>query len=143
MNDPSASELKAIDAYPEAKAGQLRAVIWVPETDRVHEANLMVQVRFGLLHPVDGVNRYNVTAALNHAVVDGWGYGFYLLDEAAVIGQTRMASKHQNSKPETVWSTPEILRYNSRLPLVFYTPSAVEMGYRILGIASHCSKYNS
>lgn len=120
-----ADELKA---YPEAAAGQTRHVITLPPTQNEDELN--VEIIVGQTKTVD-CNRHSLGGELSERVVDGWGYNYYIVPQITAGASTMMGCP-PNSERETFVTLPgqTIVRYNSKLPLVVYTPENAEVRYR-------------
>jgi ecotin len=70
--------------------------------------------------------------------LEGWGYPFYRLEKVTGPVSTLMACPDGKHKQDFV---PVVgdgfkLRYNSKLPIVLYVPSDVEVRYRIWSASS-------
>ncbi len=118
-----------LQAFPAAVAGQTRHVIQLPalaDEDR-HKVELIV----GRTQSVD-CNRHMFGGALQERTADGWGYTYYVLDSLGQGVSTLMGCPPGSERTAFVRSSDETLvRYNSRLPLVVYTPEDVELRYRV------------
>ena len=117
--------------YPAAEPGYGRLVFRVPE--REDEANHQVEIMVGKTLMVD-CNRTMFTGNLEQRVAEGWGYPYYLLENASGPASTMMACPPGDAKTEAfVLVTGEGFkqRYNSKLPVVVYVPEGFEVRYRI------------
>ena len=124
-----ARELKA---FPPAGEGMTRFVITLPPQD--DEDLLKVQLLIGKTVKLDLQNRYFFGGRLETETIQGWGYDRYVLKSLGSMAGTLMAVDPNAPKIErfiTLGGEPELLRYNSRLPLVVYVPEGVEVRYRI------------
>jgi ecotin len=124
-----ARELKA---FPPAGEGMNRYVITLPEAP--DEDLLKVQLLIGKTVKLDAHNRYFFGGKLERETIEGWGYDRYLVKSLGPMGGTLMAVDPNEPKVDrfiTLAGEPELLRYNSRLPLVVYVPEGVEVHYRI------------
>lgn len=124
-----ARELKA---FPAAGEGMSRFVIILPpERD---EELLKVQLLIGKTVKLDAQNRYFFGGRIESETIPGWGYERYVLKSLGLMAGTLMAVDPNEPKVGrfiTLAGEPELLRYNSRLPLVVYVPDGVEVRYRI------------
>jgi ecotin len=124
-----ARELKP---FPPAGEGMNRYVITLPEAP--DEDLLKVQLLIGKTVKLDAHNRYFFGGKLERETIEGWGYDRYLVKSLGPMGGTLMAVDPNEPKVDrfiTLAGEPELLRYNSRLPLVVYVPEGVEVHYRI------------
>ncbi|MDO6758802.1 serine protease inhibitor ecotin [Tamlana sp. 2_MG-2023] len=117
-----------ISMYPEASDNQLRHIINLPKTD--DDFGYKVEIYAGKMAEVD-CNQSSLSASFTKETVSGWGYSYYNLDtNGQVISTRRMCP--DNSKHQAFVQTPgEIIRYNSKLPIVIYTPKGYEVRYKI------------
>lgn len=116
-------------AFPAPQRGQLRHVIRLqPERD---ENALRVGVVVGRTMMVD-CNRQMLSSTLQERTAEGWGYSYFVVTQVGPAASTMMACPPNSRRRDFVRSADEpLLRYNSRLPLVIYAPSDVEVRYRI------------
>ena len=130
--DVSSNAFKELKAFPPAGEGTIRFVIMLPP--RKEEELLKVQLLVGKTVKLDPQNSYFLGGKLQTEKVPGWGYDRYVLKSLGPMAGTLMAVDPNEPKVErfiTLGGEPELLRYNSRLPLVFYLPDGVEVRYRI------------
>ena len=112
-NDAGAQPLEKVAPYPKAEKGMKRQVIQLtPEKD---ESTLKVELLIG-------------------QTLEGWGYDYYVFDKVTSPVSTMMACP--DGKKEKKFITAYLgddgmLRYNSKLPIVVYTPENVDVKYRI------------
>ncbi len=64
--------------------------------------------------------------------LQGWGYNYYEVESKGETAGTLMGCLDKKQTKKFVTLKPEIVRYNSKLPLVFYVPKDIEVRYRIL-----------
>jgi len=125
----SAAEHPELKAFPEAEAGQIRHVIVVSEKENEGEYN--VELLVGKTLMTDGVNIKRMGGTVEALPLKGWGYTFYVA-EPGPIASTRMAPMPGQEQVERFVSMPgKLIRYNSKLPIVIYTPEGCEVRYRI------------
>jgi ecotin len=80
----------------------------------------------------DGVNRYQLTGSLEPRNLEGWGYTYYTFTGPAQTISTLMAPPEGTPAVEAfVSAAPLLVRYNSRLPIVVYVPSGLQVRYRV------------
>jgi len=117
-----------LKAYPEAVAGQKRHVLILPA--EANEEELKVEIIVGQTKTID-CNSHVLGGQLDERVVEGWGYSYYAIDRITAGASTLMGCP-AGSEREAFVSLPQqtIVRYNSRLPVVIYTPDNSEVRYR-------------
>ena len=118
-----------LQAFPQAGPGQARRVIRLPaERD---ENRLKVGLIVGRTMWVD-CNRQVFSAKIDERTAEGWGYNYYVVTNVGPPASTMMACPTKARSQQFVRSAQEpLLRYNSRLPLVVFAPTDVEVRYRI------------
>ncbi len=69
--------------------------------------------------------------------MQGWGYTYYELGQVGPAVSTLMACPDDSRKQAfvQVGGEPQLVRYNSKLPLVIYAPADMEVRYRIWSAA--------
>jgi len=124
----SADDLKA---FPPAEEGMTRHVIRLAK--QKDETTFKVELIAGKTVRTDASNRYFFGGTLETETIPGWGFDRYILRKLGPMAGTLMAVDQGAPKVERFISVggETILRYNSRLPLVVYVPSGVEVRYRI------------
>ncbi len=126
---PAADNLKA---FPPAEAGMTRVVINLPP--QPDEDAFRVELIVGQTVKTDAVNHYFFSGALETETIEGWGYDRYILRKLGPMAGTLMAPEPGSPLVDrfvTVGGEPALRRYNSRLPLVVYVPTGVEVRYRV------------
>jgi ecotin len=125
-----------LNAFPAAETGMQRWVIWLaPQTD---EADWQVEIAVGRAQPTDGVNQVWLSNRLETRQLQGWGYDYFWLSGPPQTASTLMAAT-PGSKPITRWvhTQPVQTRYNSRLPIVVYSPTDTDVHYRFWRADQH------
>ena len=124
-NDANTQPLEKTAPYPKADKGMKRQVIQLaPEKD---ESTLKVELLIGQTLEVD-CNRHRLGGELESKTLEGWGYDYYVFDKVSSPVSTMMACP--DGKKEKKFITAYLgddgmVRYNSKLPIVVYTPENV------------------
>ncbi len=122
---------KNLAPYPVAEEGRVRHVILLEHKERGEEEDFRVELIVGRTMRTDGVNRMGMGGSFEEKTVEGWGYTYFEATPGPVRS-TRMAPMPGAPQVETfVHMPPKWVRYNSRLPIVVYTPPGMELRYRI------------
>ncbi|MNV20081.1 Ecotin precursor [compost metagenome] len=119
----------ALKAFPAAAAGQTRHVITLPAQS--DESALKVELILGKTQTVD-CNRQVFGGRLETRTAEGWGYDYYVLPALGSAASTLMGCPPGSERQAFVTTQEQpLIRYNSRLPVVVYAPSDVEVRYRV------------
>jgi len=121
-----------LKVFPPLDEGMVRYVINVPK--QRDEAAFKVELQVGKIVRTDAVNRHFFGGAIETKTIDGWGFDRHVLRELGALGGTLMApdpKAPQIDRFVTLRGDPQLLRYNSQLPLVVYVPKDVQVRYRI------------
>lgn len=128
---PSVQKLEDIAPYPVAKEGYSRFVINVPP--RSDENNVRIELIIGKNMQVD-CNQHRLGGTVKPVELEGWGYSYYVVDNIENNGiSTLMACPTTERKTEFVTLNHDLamFNYNSRLPIVVYAPSDLQVKYRL------------
>ncbi|KAH9600684.1 Proteinase inhibitor I11 [Trypanosoma melophagium] len=118
--------------YPKPTADQRRYVIYLEEHGVNEGSQYRLQLIPGRMAMVDGVNYYALSGNVEEKTIDGWGYPYYVV-KAGEMASTLMAPLG-DTKPVSQFvpiTDQPMIRYNSKLPVVVYTPKDMELRYRI------------
>jgi ecotin len=121
-----------LKAFPPAEAGMKRFVINLPQ--QKDESAYKVELIIGKTVKTDAVNHYFFGGTLEKETIQGWGFDRYILKKLGPMAGTLIGVDPNAPQIERFISTggePQLLRYNSRLPLVVYVPEGVEVRYRV------------
>jgi ecotin len=119
-------------AFPPPAKGQIRYILQLPELD--DESTSKVELIVGKTVLVDKKNQYFFGGQIQKETIEGWGFPRYIINEIGPMAGTLMAIDPNAPKVNRfipLGGEPYLIRYNSRLPIVVYTPEGVELRYRI------------
>lgn len=131
----STSVLHAADnmkAFVPAEEGMVRYVLQLPAKD--DESLFKVELIVGKTVLIDAENQYFFGGQIEKEQIAGWGFTQYKVNNLGPMGGTLMATDPDAPKVNrfiTLGGGPNLIRYNSRLPIVVYVPEDVEVRYRI------------
>lgn len=130
-SDANTQPLEKIAPYPKAEKGMKRQVIQL--TPQEDESTLKVELLIGQTLEVD-CNHHRPGGELASKTLEGWGYDYYVFDKVTSPVSTMMACPDGKKEQKFVTAylgDAGMARYNSKLPIVVYTPANVEVKYRI------------
>lgn len=115
--------------YPAAKRGETRHVIRLPALRG--EDGRKVEIIVGKTQMID-CNNHVYGGRLQERTAQGWGYNYYVLDSLGNAATTLMGCSNSAKRRAFVTTGEQtLIRYNSKLPIVIYTPNDVEVRYRV------------
>jgi len=118
--------------FPAPAAGMQRFVIRLPAVPQPDDHK--VEVMIGKTLQVD-CNRQMFSAKVKQKVAEGWGFPYYVVGPLKGPASTLMACPPDMPKrDEFVRANAaglDLLRYNSKLPIVVYAPEGVEVRFRV------------
>ena len=127
----TAKEIKNLKAFPQAAKGFSRSVITLPHKTRKEEQAYMVELVVGKVIKTDTVNQFGMNTSIEAKPLKGWGFTFYNMTGNDMVRSTLMAPISGQPKIDKfVGGQPLKIRYNSRIPIVIYTPENFEVRYR-------------
>lgn len=126
--DPT-QPLEKIAPYPAAPEGFIRQVIYLPQLKNENDAK--VELLIGKTMEVD-CNRHMLGGSLTENTLEGWGYTYFVVTDLTGPASTMMACM-PDTKTEQFITIPStgLERYNSKLPIVVFTPKDVQVKYRV------------
>ncbi|QAV22171.1 serine protease inhibitor ecotin [Proteus hauseri] len=127
--------LEKVAPYPKAQDNQVRHVIELEKKD--NESNYQVELIVGKELMVD-CNRQWFGAELDKKDLEGWGYDYYVVGDLNGPMSTMMGCLDNTKKAEFVQANmgqDAFIRYNSKLPIVVYAPTGVDVKYRVWSAA--------
>lgn len=118
-----------IEMFPKAKEGYKQVYIQLPVSK--NEEDLKVEIFVGVEKMLD-CNNYFLSGQMKSQDLQGWGYNYYEVESNGDTAGTLKGCLDNKLTKKFVTMSPEIVRYNSKLPLVFYVPKDIEVRYRVL-----------
>ncbi|WP_418124199.1 ecotin family protein [Chryseobacterium sp. PTM-20240506] len=118
-----------IEMFPKAKDGYKQVYIQLPVAK--NEKDLKVEYFVGKEKMVD-CNNYFMMGSVKSQDLQGWGYNYYEVESNGETAGTLKGCLNKKETKKFIYIKPEIVGYNSRLPLVFYVPKDLEVRYRVL-----------
>ncbi len=117
-----------ISMFPVAEEGFKQVYIQLPILP--NEENLKVEIYAGKTIDVD-CNRHFMNGQIKEQDLQGWGYNFYTIESNGVIVSTKMGCLDNKTKKEFVTMPSNLVRYNSKLPIVIYIPLDMDIKYKV------------
>ena len=121
-----------LNAFPPAEQGMARYVLQLPA--KKDEAAFRVELLVGKTVQTDSQNHYFFNGKVEEETIQGWGFTRYIVKDLGAMTGTLMAPDPRAPKAArfvTLGGEPQLLRYNSQLPMVVYVPKEAEVRYRI------------
>ncbi|QDU92912.1 ecotin family protein [Lignipirellula cremea] len=121
-----------LKAFPPAGEGMVRYVIRLPHKERGEEDDFQVELLVGKKVMTDGVNHVMLGGEVAAKPLEGWGFTYYELKKFGPLASTLIAPPPGTPQVQKFIAVPsQLIRYNSRIPLVVYVPADAEVRYRI------------
>jgi len=120
-----------LKAYPKAEVGAKRLLVFLPTQEQ--ESDFRVELQIGKWIETDPINRYFLSGTMTEETIQGWGYPMFVVKELGEMAGTRIGVEGDRKIKRfiTLGGEPQLLRYNSKLPVVVYVPEDAEVRYRI------------
>lgn len=122
------NELLKIDMFPKAEIGFKQVYIQVPVAE--NEENYKIELHIGKEAMVD-CNQHAIIGEFKEHNLEGWGYTYYRVDSNGAMTSTAMACLDGKLEHKFITLTPQLLRYNSKLPVVVYVPEDFTVKYKV------------
>jgi len=117
--------------YPPAEDGYKRMVIHLQSL--ADEDTSKLEIIIGKTIKVD-CNRHWFGGQVTEEIAKGWGFPYFVLKSVTGPASTLMACPPDKKEQDTfvqVRGEGDLIRYNSKLPIVVYVPVDFEVRYRI------------
>lgn len=115
--------------YPPAKEGFKKIEINFPA--KKNESILQVELYVGKNLLVDLCNNHFLLGELKEEILQGWGYMYYEFTGKGDAASTLMGCPTNEKKEKLVTNRSQMIRYNSKVPLVVYVPNDFEVHYKV------------
>lgn len=122
------NELLKIDMFPKAEIGFKQVYIQVPVAE--NEENYKIELHIGKEAMVD-CNQHAIIGEFKEQNLEGWGYTYYRVNSNGAMTSTAMACLDGKLEHKFITLTPQLLRYNSKLPVVVYVPEDFTVKYKV------------
>ena len=118
----------ALSPFPQPETGQVRHVILLPA--RADETRTQIEIQIGKTLTID-CNHYAFGGELIEHQVPGWGYDYFVYGKEHPLVSTEKACPPDSERTAFVQAVDanRMLRYNSQLPIVIYTPADMKVRY--------------
>lgn len=127
-SSPKQTKSADISMFPKPEQGFKQIFIQVPAASK--EEDLKIEVFAGKEQAVD-CNRYSMQGAVTEENLEGWGYTYYKVQSNGQMVGTLMGCPDQKKTVKFIYMQPQLIRYNSKLPVVLYVPQDMEVRYRV------------
>ena len=128
--DPDAvKQLEA--AYPQPPAGMARKVILLPKMEGDAEERHRVEIVVGKSIITDGVNVHRFGGELREVDIPGWGFSYWQADGTFDAPLSTRIAAPGDKAARFVPGPAQLVRYNSRLPVVVMVPAGCEVQWRV------------
>eukprot|EP00796_Vickermania_ingenoplastis_P000961 gene961-558_t len=134
----SVSPSPYLDPFPPAPAGQKRYKIHLEPKE--NEEDFKVELMAGRMEMVDGANFHRLMGNIEEKDLEGWGYTYYqvTLGPKGSVASTMMMPLGEAAEMREKFLhlyMENLVRYNSKLPIVVYMPEDGILRYKIWGVA--------
>jgi len=134
MNNTALSEAQKTELlkpYPAPQKNMTRHVIFLPQLN--DENSVKVELAIGKNLDVD-CNRQRLIGKVTQKTIEGWGYSYLEVSDVKGPLSTLMACPNNTKTNQFVTlhsAENQLYRYNSKLPIVIYTPTDITVKYRL------------
>lgn len=118
-------------AYPKPSDDVERKVILLPKMDRDEEQRHRVEIVVGKSIVTDSVNVYHFGGELREVDIPGWGFSYWQAEGSFDVPAATRIATSGDSVTRFVAGPSQLVRYNSRLPLVVMVPLGCEVQWRV------------
>ncbi len=122
-----------INMFPKAKKDEIQHIIELAVLEN-EQAN-KIEVFVTKTMEVD-CNHHSLTGKLETKELSGWGYDYYLFNTNGDVISTMMACPDSSMTKKDIPSESKLLNYNSKLPIIVYTPKGYKVKYKLWTISS-------
>jgi ecotin len=117
-----------LEMFPKAETGFKQVYIQVPIIE--NEENYKIELHIGKEALVD-CNQHALIGEVAEQTLEGWGYTYFKVNTDGSMASTKMACLDSKLERKFIKIAPQLLRYNSRMPVVVYVPEGISVKYKI------------
>jgi ecotin len=117
-----------LEMFPKAETGFKQVYIQVPIIE--NEENYKIELHIGKEALVD-CNQHVLIGEVTEQTLEGWGYTYFKVNTDGSMASTKMACLDSKMERKFIKIAPQLLRYNSRMPMVVYVPEGISVKYKI------------
>ncbi len=122
-----------VSMFPVAQESDQQHIIELPFSEN-EDAN-KVEIFVTKTMEVD-CNDHWLAGQLETKELSGWGYNYYQFNTDGEVMSTMMACPDENLTEKDIAAESLLLRYNSKVPIVVYTPKGYKVKYKIWSTTS-------
>lgn len=128
-NADQASREQNILRYPNPRPEHTQHVLTLAKN--AEEATLKIEIQIGRTQAVD-CNKHSLMGTVNNETLKGWGFQYYVVENVQQGPSTMMACFDKATTNKFLFLPRSLfVPYNSQLPIVIYTPSDIQIRYRL------------
>ncbi len=122
-----------VDMFPKAQKDEIQHIIALPvlDNEEAHKVEIFVTKTM----EVD-CNYHLLSGRIEEKELRGWGCNYYLFKTNGNVISTMMACPDNSLTKKDVASESQLLNYNSKLPIVIYTPAGYKVKYKLWNASS-------
>lgn len=134
VNNSHNMDINAVAPYPDAEPGYRRFVIYLPVLNKEQDYKVELIIGKDIL---SDCNQKKLMGKIKKRTISGWGYDYYVVEskDGAVSTLKACPSNQETVNFAVIPNNVKLINYNSRLPIVVYTPSDLQVRYRIWSIS--------
>jgi len=117
-----------LEMFPKAETGFKQVYIQVPIIE--NEENYKIELHIGKEALVD-CNQHVLIGEVVEQTLEGWGYTYFKVNTDGSMASTKMACLDSKMERKFIKIAPQLLRYNSRMPVIVYVPEGISVKYKI------------
>ncbi|MDR0228336.1 MAG: ecotin family protein [Flavobacteriaceae bacterium] len=115
--------------FPKPEKGYKQVVIDVPHS--TEDNNKRIEFSVGKYAEVDGCNHYSLMGKLEEKNLEGWGYTYFEFKSDGNMTSTLMGCPDAPKRNLFVTATPQLVRYNGKLPIIIYVPQDYQVKFKV------------